>query len=178
MLPLACGARGSAGPVIQPLTLDSARPLTQPLTSLDSARRAVAWYSLKWTGSFSDGSGHTASGSITAALSGLWITISCAASSTSSSYQCASFSVESPAVAGGAIMYLAALFGLIATVITTAAAARLRHLAIKGVMPPSPGSPSDCGCYPSVPAMNGMGECGRVGTQGGGDASTGRCLSP
>jgi hypothetical protein len=92
------------------------------------------------------------------------VTISCAASYATSGgasgyYQCLGFSFESPAVAGGAIMYISVGFGLVATVLASVASQRLHALATSGVTPAAPTEGTACGggCYPSIPAINGTG---------------------
>ena len=56
-------------------------------------------------------------------------------------------------------MYIASVFILAACIIAGVAAARLRHAAKTGVMPPAPNDASGACAYPSIPALNGVGEC-------------------
>ena len=76
-------------------------------------------------------------------------------------YYCynASTSTVSIAVPGAAIWLFGTLFTFIAMIISFVAAARLRAVAQGGAAPPAP-EVSGCGCYASIPAINGTGWTG------------------
>ena len=86
--------------------------------------------------------------------------VTCAFSSGGGSANCANLNINipSPAIVGGAMIYIASLFILCAGAVCIAAAVRLRRLAVTGDMPPAVGDPSGCAaCLPSIPAINGLG---------------------
>ena len=119
---------------------------------------SIMWYEYKISGGITVYDGTQFQGDVSLAVSPIQISASGRVSMGTSGSVMRTINVPSFGTPGAAMVYIGSIFSFITAVVSGVAAYKLRLLSTAGVMPPAPGFGSDCGCYPSIPVINGTGE--------------------